>query len=57
MGWYDVITYQNYFSNNGEILIQEDSLAMGAPTSSLLAEFFLQHLEHIHITPIRQTKS
>jgi hypothetical protein len=50
MGWYDVITHQNYFSNNGEILIQEDSLAMGAPTSGLLAEFFLQHLEHTHIT-------
>jgi len=47
--WYDVITHQNYFSNNGEILIQEDGLAMGAPTSGLLAEFFLQHLEHIHI--------
>jgi hypothetical protein len=40
----------NYFSNNGEILIQEDGLAMGAPTSSLLAEFFLQHLEHVHIS-------
>jgi len=23
---------------------------MGAPTSGILAEFFLQHLEHIHIT-------
>jgi hypothetical protein len=49
MGWYDVITQQNYFSNNSEILIQEDGLAMGAPTSGLLAEFFLQHLEHVHI--------
>jgi hypothetical protein len=49
LGWYDVITHQNYFSNNSEILIQEDSFAMGAPTSGLLAEFFLQHLEHIHI--------
>jgi len=35
--WYDVITHQNYFSNNGEILIQEDGLTMGAPTSGLLA--------------------
>jgi hypothetical protein len=30
-------------------LIQEGGLAMGAPTSGLLTEFFLQHLEHIHI--------
>jgi hypothetical protein len=52
MGWYDIITQQNYFSNNGEILIQEDGLAMEAPTSGLLAEFFLQHLEHIQITHI-----
>jgi len=35
--------------DNREILIQEGGLAMGAPTSGLLAEFFLQHLEHIHI--------
>ena len=42
MGWYDVITQPNYFSSNGEILIQ------GAPTSGLLAELFLQHLEHTH---------
>jgi len=47
--WYDVITLQNYFSNNGEILIQNEGLAVGAPTSSLLAEFFLQHLEQLHI--------
>jgi hypothetical protein len=42
--WYDVITRQNYFSNNGEILIQKGGLAMGAPTSGILAEIFLQHL-------------
>jgi hypothetical protein len=49
MKWFDIITKQNYFSSNNDILIQEDGLAMRAPTSSLLAEFFLQHLENSHI--------
>jgi hypothetical protein len=31
-------------------MIQENGLAMGAPTSGLLAEFFLQHQEHLHIS-------
>jgi hypothetical protein len=48
--WYDVITLHNYFSSNGEILIQKEGLVMGAPTSGLLTEFFLQHLEHLHIS-------
>jgi hypothetical protein len=54
-GWYDVITHQNYFSS-GEILIQEEGLAMGAPTSGPLAEFFLQYLEHIHISLLSDTR-
>jgi len=37
--WHDIITLQNYFSNSEEILIQ-NGLAMGAPTSGLLAVFF-----------------
>ena len=49
LGWYDVITQQNYFNSNGEILIQKEGLAMGAPTSGFLAEYFLQHLEQLHI--------
>ena len=52
--WYDVITLQNYFSSNREILIQNEGLAMGAPTSGLCAECFLQHLEQLHI-PTCQT--
>jgi len=49
LGWYDVITQQNYFTSNGEILIQKEGLAVGAPNSGLLAECFLQHLEKLHI--------
>jgi len=37
---YDVITQQDYFTNNDEILIQRNGLAMGAPTSGMTAEFF-----------------
>jgi len=42
--WY--ITKQNYFT---EIIIQQDGLAMGAPSSGLIAEIFLQHMEHLHL--------
>jgi hypothetical protein len=50
LGWCEVITQQHYFSNNGEILIQEDGLAVGAPNSGFLAEFFLQNCEQVHIS-------
>jgi hypothetical protein len=50
--WYDTITQQNYFSNNGEIFIQKDGLAKGAPTSGLIAEYFLLNFEHIHLTTL-----
>jgi len=47
--WYDIITKQNYFAHNKDIVIQYDSLAMGAPSSGLIVEIFLQHIEHIHL--------
>ena len=31
LGWYDVITKQNYFSHKDKTLIQRDGLAMGTP--------------------------
>ena len=49
LNWYNTITNQNYFSNKGKTLIQKDGLAMGAPTSGIIAEFFLQHLEDTHL--------
>ena len=48
--WYDVITRQNYFSHKQDLLSQRDGLAMGAPSSGLIAELFLQHMEHVHLT-------
>jgi len=50
LNWYGTITNQNYFSNNGKILIQQEGLAMGASTSGTIAEFFLQHLKDTHLT-------
>jgi hypothetical protein len=44
--WYDIITRQNYFIHNHDILSQHDGLAIGAPSSGLIAEFFLQHTEN-----------
>jgi hypothetical protein len=32
--------------------IQTEGLAMGAPSSSILSEVFLQHIEHTHIPSI-----
>jgi len=35
-----------------KILIQQDGLAMGAPSSGLIAEFFLQNREDTHLTQL-----
>ena len=54
--WYDVITRQHYFAHNKDIIFQNkdiifqyDGLAMGAPSSGLIAEIFLQHIEHTYL--------
>jgi hypothetical protein len=54
LSWYEVITKQNYFTHNNKIVVQRDGLAMGAPSSGLIAEIFLQHLEHLHLTHLSQ---
>jgi hypothetical protein len=50
LNWYDVITRQNHFNTNNEILIQRKRLATGKPTSGLITEFFQQNLQHPHLT-------
>jgi hypothetical protein len=47
--WYDVITRQNYFNNNQNMIIQYDGHAMGAPSSSIIAEIFVQHTKYAHM--------
>jgi len=49
LNWYDIITQQNYFTINDEIVIQRNRLAMGMPTSRQISEFFLQNFEHLHL--------
>lgn len=48
--WFDIITRQNYFTRKKQIVVQYDGLAMGAPSSGLIADIFLQHIEHSHLT-------
>lgn len=43
---------QNYFIHNDNIVLQEDGLAMGAPSSSIISEIFLQYLEQTKLPPI-----
>ena len=45
---YDTTTNQNYISNNGQIIMQKEGLAMEAPNLGLIPEFFLQIIENIH---------
>jgi hypothetical protein len=49
-----VILDQNYFQYNNELYSQNEGLAMGAPTSSILAEIYIQYLEHNGIIQILQ---
>jgi hypothetical protein len=48
MSWYETITKQNYFAYN-KVMIQKEGLAMGSPSSGLIAEMFLQQTEHLHM--------
>jgi hypothetical protein len=50
--WHDVITKQNYFSNNGELFIQDERPAMDAPFSVSSSGIFLPYVECQHIVII-----
>jgi hypothetical protein len=54
LSWYDVIIKQNYFTHDNQIIFQHDGVAMGAPSSGLITDIFLQHIEHSHITDLIQ---
>lgn len=41
----NILTKQNYSQYEDLQYIQEDGLDMGAPTSSILSEIYLQYLE------------
>jgi hypothetical protein len=44
-----LIIKQNYFEQNSIFYQQSEGLAMGAPSSALLSETYIQHLEHNQI--------
>ena len=48
----NLITAQNYFKFQDKTFLQTDGLAMGAPTSSVLSELYLQYLENTTIFDI-----
>jgi hypothetical protein len=48
----NVILEQNYIQINEQYYLQNEGLAMGAPTSTLLSEVYRQHLQHISIADI-----
>jgi hypothetical protein len=48
----NTILDQNYFKFNNQIFQQIEGLRMGAPTTSILSEVFLQYIEHINTVNI-----
>jgi hypothetical protein len=52
----NLIITQNYFSFKDKTYVQNNGLAMGAPTSSILSEFYLQFLENTKIFDILKEK-
>jgi hypothetical protein len=46
------VTEQNYFQFDQQYYKQTEGLAMGAPTSAILAETYIQYMEHEQIYPI-----
>jgi hypothetical protein len=48
----NVVLEQNYIHINEQYYTQNEGLAMGVPTSAILAEAYIRHLEHISIVDI-----
>jgi hypothetical protein len=48
----NAILEQNYLQLNNQVNEQDEGLAMGAPTSAVLAETFILYLEYTKITKI-----
>jgi hypothetical protein len=42
---------QNYFQFNQQYCKQTEGLAMGVPTSAILDEVYIQHMEHKQLCP------
>jgi uncharacterized coiled-coil protein SlyX len=51
-----VIMKQNFFQFDQQYYEQTEGLAMGAPISAILAEVFIQYMEHKYIYPVLRTR-
>jgi hypothetical protein len=51
-----IIMKQNYFQFDQQYYEQIEGLAMGAPISAILAEVFIQYMEHKYIYPVLRTR-
>jgi hypothetical protein len=51
-----IVMEQNYFQFDQQYYKQTDRLAMGAPTSSIMAETYIQHMEYKHIYSVLRTQ-
>jgi hypothetical protein len=51
-----IIIKQSYFHFDRQYYEQTEGLAMGAPISVILAEIFIQYIEHKYIYPIIRTR-
>jgi hypothetical protein len=50
----DIILKQNCFHFSNRFYVQEEGLVIGAPTSSILSEYYLQHLGEKYVIDILQ---
>jgi hypothetical protein len=51
-----IIMKQNYFKFDQQYYEQTEGLAMGAPISAILAEIFIDYMEHEYMYPILRTR-
>jgi hypothetical protein len=47
-----ILIKQNYFQFQDTLYIQKEGLAMGAPTSSIFSEIYLQHIKNTKVVDI-----
>ena len=56
LSWYDIVTKQNHFIHKNDIIIQNDGLGMGAPSSGIITEIFLQYIVNSHLAHLAEKR-
>ena len=52
----EIILRQNYFQYNNQFYQPNNGISIGSPTSSMLAEMYLQYFEKIHLKYYLETR-